>query len=245
VRPEQIVLAYQPQLRLETGTIDRVEALVRWNHPTRGLLQPAQFLPLLERAGNLTEWTREILTQAVQQAARWNDSGTPLAIAVNVTGDALADPEFSSAILPLLAQYDLLPSSLTLEITEQQLLEDPAHAMTVLEPLRGAGIRVALDDFGTGYNSFSSLHELDIDELKIDRSFITSLTTDERSRALVRSIIDLARDLELETVAEGVESPEDLALLSRMNCTYAQGYLISRPISADDIDRLPRTLPAR
>jgi diguanylate cyclase (GGDEF)-like protein len=245
VRPEQIVLEYQPQLRLATGTIDRVEALVRWNHPTRGLLQPAQFLPLLERAGNLTEWTREILTQAVQQAARWNESGTPLAIAVNVTGDALADPEFSSAILPLLAEHDLLPSSLTLEITEQQLLEDPAHAMTVLGPLRGAGIRIALDDFGTGYNSFSSLHELDIDELKIDRSFIASLTTDERSRALVRSIIDLARDLDLETVAEGVEGPDDLALLSRMNCTYAQGYFISRPISAADMDRLPRTLPAR
>jgi diguanylate cyclase (GGDEF)-like protein len=245
VRPEQIVLVYQPQLRLASGMIDRVEALVRWNHPTRGLLQPAQFLPLLERAGNLTEWTREILTQAVQQAARWNEGGTPLAIAVNVTGEALADPEFSSAILPLLAEHNLVPSSLTLEITEQQVLDDPGQAMTVLGPLRRAGIRVALDDFGTGYNSLSSLHELDIDELKIDRSFITSLTTDERSRALVRSVIDLARDLDLETVAEGVENPEDLALLSRMNCTYAQGYLISRPISAADIDRLPRTLPAR
>lgn len=245
VRPEQIVLEYQPQLRLATGTIDRVEALVRWNHPTRGLLQPDQFLPLLEQAGNLTEWTREILIQAVQQAASWNDCGTPLAISVNVTGEALADPEFSSAILPLLAQHKLLPSSLTLEITEQQLLDDPAHAMTVLGPLRLAGIRVALDDFGTGYNSFNSLHELDIDELKIDRSFITSLTTDERSRALVRSMIDLSRDLDLETVAEGVESSEDLALLSRLNCTYAQGYFISRPVSAADIDRLPRTLPVR
>jgi diguanylate cyclase (GGDEF)-like protein len=245
VRSEQIVLEYQPQLRLATGVIDRVEALVRWNHPTRGLLQPDQFLPLLERAGNLTGWTREILTQAVRQAALWNDRGAPLAIAVNVTGDALADAEFSSAILPLLAEYDVQPSSLTLEITEQQLLDDPAYAMTVLAPLRAAGIRVALDDFGTGYNSFSSLHELDIDELKIDRSFITSFTTDERSRALVRSIIDLARELDLETVAEGVESPEDLDLLARMNCTYAQGYLISRPICAADMDLLPRMLPGQ
>jgi diguanylate cyclase (GGDEF)-like protein len=238
ITPNQIVLEYQPQLRLSTHTIDRVEALVRWAHPTRGVLQPAQFLPLLESAGNLTAWTVEILRQAVHQAAEWNRNGRPLAVAVNVTGDALADLKFTDAILPLLNEHALPPQSLTLEITEQQLVDNPARAMLSLAPLRAAGVRIALDDFGTGYNSMSSLHEIDIDELKIDRRFITTLTTDTRSQTLVRSIIALAHDLHVETVAEGVEDEDTLRILARMDCTYAQGYLISRPVSPVNINRL-------
>ncbi|MCS5721535.1 phosphodiesterase [Herbiconiux sp. CPCC 203407] len=232
---EQVVLWYQPQIRISTGAVEGVEALARWEHPTRGLLGPDQFIPLLEDAGLLTGWTHDILVEALDQAAEWERQGLPLRVAVNVSGDFLTEPGSIDHVLPLLHERGLHPSLLTLEITEQHVIDDPDRVAAALAPLRAAGVRVSLDDFGTGFNSLTSLHGLDVDELKLDRSFVSALTTDARARALVRSIVGLARDLGIETVAEGVQSQEELTILAGIGCTSAQGYLISRPVPADAI----------
>ena len=236
----QIVLQYQPQLALASNEIDRVEALVRWEHPTRGLLHPGQFLAVLEASGSLTEWSLEILRQAIHQCARWKAAGVPLAVAVNVAGETLDDARFSDALASLIRECELPPSMLTVEVTEQQLLENPTRTADILASLRELGVRTSLDDFGTGFNSLASLRELGVDELKIDRSFVHALVTDARSRALVQSVLTLAGDLGIETVAEGVETREQLDLLRDMQCTFAQGYFISRPLLPEGIDGLER-----
>jgi diguanylate cyclase (GGDEF)-like protein len=234
---EQVVLWYQPQIRISTGVVEGVEALARWEHPTRGLLGPDRFIPLLEDAGLLTGWTHDILVNALDQAAEWAGLGLPLRVAVNVSGDFLTEPGSTDRVLPLLHERGLAPSLLTLEITEQHVIDDADRVAAALEPLRAAGVRVSLDDFGTGFNSLTSLHGLDVDELKLDRSFVSALTTDARARALVRSIVGLARDLGIETVAEGVQCEEELTILAEVGCTSAQGYLISKPVPAGAIAR--------
>jgi diguanylate cyclase (GGDEF)-like protein len=235
---EQVVLWYQPQIRISTGEVEGVEALARWEHPTRGLLGPEQFIPLLEDAELLTGWTHDILVEALDQAAEWTGRGMPLRVAVNVSGDFLTAPGSAGHVLPLLAERGLPPSLLTLEITEQHVIDDPDRVAAALTPLRAAGVRISLDDFGTGFNTLTSLHDLVVDELKLDRSFVSALTTDARARALVRSIVGLARDLGIETVAEGVQCQEELTILAEVGCTSAQGYLISKPVPADAIPRL-------
>jgi EAL domain-containing protein (putative c-di-GMP-specific phosphodiesterase class I) len=235
---EQLVLMYQPKLRLSTGRVDGVEALVRWQHPTRGLLVPADFVPLLEEAGALREWTSSILNVALDDAARWRQRGTPVGVAVNITAEWLQDARAVHEVLPALGLRSLPPSTLTLEITEQSLVADPEAAWRRIEPLRSAGVRISLDDFGTGYNSLSALHDFPVDEVKIDRSFVEAVGGDARARALVRSTIALAEELGSETVAEGVETEEQRRLLAGMGCTFAQGFLISEPVPAERIDDL-------
>ncbi|GLK17383.1 EAL domain-containing protein (putative c-di-GMP-specific phosphodiesterase class I) [Herbiconiux flava] len=235
---EQLVLMYQPKLRLSTGRVDGVEALVRWRHPTRGLLVPADFVPLLEEAGALRAWTSSILNVALDDAARWRQRGTPVGVAVNITAEWLQDARAVHEVLPALGLRSLPPSTLTLEITEQSLVADPEAAWRRIEPLRAAGVRISLDDFGTGYNSLSALHDFPVDEVKIDRSFVETVGGDARARALVKSTIALAEELGSETVAEGVETEEQRRLLAEMGCTYAQGFLISEPVPAERIDDL-------
>lgn len=235
---EQLVVLYQPKVRLATGRIEGVEALVRWNHPTRGLLGPAEFLPLLDEAGTLRAWTTSIFTLALDDAARWRRRGTPLSVAVNVTAEWLQDARAVHEVLPALGLRALPASALTIEITEQSLVAEPEAVRRRIEPLRAAGVRISLDDFGTGYNSLSALHDFPVDEVKIDRSFVQAVVDDPRARALVRSTIALAGDLGSETVAEGVETEEQRGLLAEMGCTYAQGFLISEPVPAERIDDL-------
>ncbi|MCS5714548.1 EAL domain-containing protein [Herbiconiux sp. CPCC 205716] len=235
---EQLVLVYQPKLRLSTGRIDGVEALVRWNHPTRGLVGPAEFVPLLAEAGVLREWTSSILNHALDDATRWRRRGTPVGVAVNITAEWLQDARAVHEVLPALGLRSLPPSTLTLEITEQSLVADPEAARRRIEPLRSAGVRISLDDFGTGYNSLIALHDVPVDEVKIDRSFVAALSDDPRARSLVRSTIALAGDLGSETVAEGVETEEHRRLLAEMGCTSVQGFLISEPVPAERIDDL-------
>lgn len=235
---DHIVLVYQPKLRIASNTIDGVEALARWNHPTRGLLGPHEFIPLLDDAGYLSEWTVRIIAEALDQAARWAERGTPLTVAVNVSGRSLSDPALIDAVLPLLAYRSLPPSTLTLEVTEESLVGNASAVMSAFQPLRDVGVRLSLDDFGTGYNSLTSLHDLVVDELKIDRSFVAGLAANARSRALVRASIALADELEMDTVAEGVEAAATFAALAEMGCAHAQGYLISKPVPAREIDAL-------
>jgi EAL domain-containing protein (putative c-di-GMP-specific phosphodiesterase class I) len=235
---EQLVLLYQPKVRLATGRIDGVEALVRWNHPTRGLLGPAEFLPLLDEAGTLRAWTTRIFTLALDDAARWRRRGTPVSVAVNVTAEWLQDARAVHEVLPALGLRSLPASALTIEITEQSLVAEPEAVARRIEPLRAAGVRISLDDFGTGYNSLSVLHDFAVDEVKIDRSFVEAVGSDTRARALVRSTIALAGALGSETVAEGVETEEQRLVLIEMGCTFAQGFLISEPVPAERIDDL-------
>lgn len=164
-------------------------------------------------------------------------------VAVNVSGSSLTETRFVGRVLPLLHDRGLSPSLLTLEITEQHVIDDAGRVAEALWPLREAGVRISLDDFGTGFNSLTSLHDLVVDELKLDRSFVSALTVDARARALVRSIVTLARDLGIDTVAEGVQEHDELTILAEVGCTYAQGYLISKPVKASAIPSLTKATP--
>ncbi|MEA2168355.1 MAG: diguanylate cyclase [Solirubrobacteraceae bacterium] len=229
---DEFVLHYQPKIDLSTGRIAGAEALVRWQHPTRGLLQPDTFLPLVEQSGRMEAVRWLVLKAAVEQIAAWRATATTARVAVNLSASDLLDEHLADGLLQLLREHGVPAEALELEITESVLMTDPARARAVLERLRGLGLRIAVDDYGTGYCSLAYLRDLPIDELKIDRTFITHMSTDERSAAIVRSTIELAHALDLEVVAEGVEHLRDGEALAAFGCDFAQGYHFSRPLSA-------------
>ena len=229
---DQLVLYYQPKIDLGTGDCDSVEALVRWEHPTRGLLYPDAFLSLVEASGLMCAMTQLVLEKALDQAAVWHAQGQDLIIAVNLSASSLVDAELPDEVFAMLAARGVLPRALQLEITEQFLMGDHDRARSILTRLREGGVQISVDDFGTGYSSLSLLREMPIDELKLDRSFVTPMVEDTRAGALVASIIDLAHSLGLRIVAEGVETDAAYAELKRLGCDQAQGFLISRPVPA-------------
>ena len=232
----EFVLYYQPKVDLGTGRVSGVEALVRWDHPTRGLLAPAAFLELVEEAGLMRAMTNAVLNIALDQAAVWLDTGQLLNIAVNLSASSLVDAEIAERITAMLASRNLPPQVLQLEITEELLMIDRNRARAILTQLRSSGIQISIDDYGTGYSSLSYLRDLPIDELKLDRSFIFPMADDARAAALVASTIDLAHSLDLRIVAEGVETAVVYTELARLGCDQAQGYLISRPVPAAELD---------
>jgi len=237
VSDDQLVVHYQPKIDLRTGAVTGVEALVRWQHPTRGLLLPQDFLDLVEETGLMHALTRIVLSKALDQAAIWQSRGRPLTIAVNMSASSLVNVELPEEIIGMVEARDLSPSALLLEITEDFLMGDRDRARAVLTRLRAAGIQIAVDDFGTGYSSLSYLRDLPIDELKLDRSFVLPMTVDGRAASLVASTIDLAHSLGLRMVAEGVESGDAYDELVRYGCDTAQGFFMSRPIPAAELDR--------
>ncbi|MDO8485884.1 MAG: EAL domain-containing protein [Candidatus Limnocylindrales bacterium] len=231
----ELVLHYQPIVALPDGAIESVEALVRWVHPTRGLVPPAAFIPLAEETGLISEIGEWVLREATATASAWRQTraGRGLSISVNVSAPQLVDAAFADRVAAILQQVDFPAGSLMLELTES-VFADPSAALTAnLEALRALGVKIAIDDFGTGYSSLAYLSRLPIDILKIDRSFVSGpdgLTTDP---ALVAAIIQMAVALGLRTVAEGVESEEQRDLLFRLGCQMAQGYVLSRPVPAE------------
>ena len=229
----QFVLHYQPKIDVETGAVFGAEALVRWEHPTRGMLYPDAFLPIVERSGLMNAVTRLVLESAVIQLASWRDAGLAMSVAVNLSASDLLDDSLAERIEGLLDRHGVPAGALELEITESVIMIDPKRACEVLEALRALGLRIAVDDYGTGYCALAYLRDLPIDELKIDRSFIASVTTDPRSAAIVRSTIELAHALGLKVVAEGIETKHTLDALTAFGCDYAQGYLFSRPVPAE------------
>jgi diguanylate cyclase len=233
---EQLTLHYQPKVDLATNEVHDVEALVRWDHPTRGLLYPDSFLALVEDAGLMPQMTELVLAQALDQAVVWRDRGRPLTVAVNLSASSLVDADLPEQVGGLLAVRNLPSSALQLEITEEFLMADRDRARDILTRLRDQGIQISVDDFGTGYSSLAYLRELPIDELKLDRSFVFPMADDARAAALVFSTIDLAHSLGLRMVAEGVESQSALTELIRHGCDLAQGYFISRPLAAAELD---------
>jgi len=233
----QLVLHHQPQVDVSTGCTVGVEALVRWAHPVRGLLAPAQFLPLAEVHGLMGAVTEEVLRQAVAQAADWRRRGLELRISVNLSASNLLDTDLPRRVAALLADAGLPAGCLVLEVTETVLMGDAERSLAVVTALTALGLTVSIDDFGTGYSSLSYLRDLPVAELKLDRSFTADLLVEARTEAIVASTIDLAHRLGLRVVAEGVEHEATLARLAHLGCDESQGYLHSPPLPADLLEQ--------
>ena len=228
----ELVLHYQPKIDVASGVTFGAEALVRWQHPTRGLLYPDAFLPIVEQVGLMHAVTREVLEAAVKQLAIWKETGLDISVAVNLSASDLLDDSLADRIETLLGEHRVPADALELEITESVIMSDPERARTVLEALRLLGCRIAIDDYGTGYCALAYLRDLPVDELKLDRSFVAGISTDPRSAAIVRSTVELAHALGLQVVAEGIEDQDALDAVASFDCDYAQGYHFSRPVPA-------------
>ncbi len=232
---DQLLLHFQPKIDLATGAARGVEALVRWEHPHRGLLMPDDFLGIVESAGLMGAMTTIVLRKALDQAVVWRAAGRDLSVAVNLSANGLVDVDLPLQVATMLAARSLPPWVLQLEITEELLMADRSRARAVLEVLRETGISISVDDFGTGYSSLAYLRDLPIDQLKLDRTFIAPMADDPRAAALVSSTIALAHSLGLEMVAEGVEDQVAYDELVRLGCDQAQGYFMSRPLPAAEL----------
>ena len=228
----ELFLHYQPKVDLKSGAVTGVEALVRWQHPSLGFLPPDLFIPLAEPTGLMHPLTLYVLDEALRQCRTWQEQGHRLDVAVNISMRNLLEPRFPAEVEQLLAQHQLSPERLTLEITEGMIVSDPARTRHALVTLRALGLKISIDDFGIGYTSLSHLGQLELDQIKVDRSFVTNMAFDDSNAAIVRSIVRLAHDLGLEVVAEGVETESALAKLEQLGCDTAQGYYMSRPLDA-------------
>ncbi len=241
VQESQLHLCYQPEIHLRSGRIVGLEALLRWHHPTRGELSPGEFIPIAEDSGLIVPIGRWVLQEACHQAKSWQQqwpATPPLTLAVNLSARQLQHPAILDEVRAALAAADLDPQSLVLEITETAVMEQLDAAVAILTRLRDLGVRLALDDFGTGYSSLSYLQRLPVDILKIDRSFIGGVTGSAEESALARAIINLGQTLGLETVAEGIETAEQLAVLRELGCQLGQGYHLARPLGPAAVDAL-------
>jgi EAL domain-containing protein (putative c-di-GMP-specific phosphodiesterase class I) len=233
---DELVFYYQPKVDPQLGRVLGVEALVRWQHPVHGLMMPPDFLPLADRSGLMPKLTRKVLDGALAQLARWRADGLDLTVAVNLAASDLLDPDLPRDVARLLAERDVPPTCLALEVTEDGVIADPEGAAATLDAIARLGVRIALDDFGTGWSSLAHLRRLPVAELKIDRSFVTDMATDPDDAAIVRTTLDLARSLRLRVVAEGVEDDDTWALLSDLGADAIQGFVLSRPLPAGQID---------
>lgn len=230
-----LTLLYQPQFGMATGSVCGVEALVRWEHPKFGALEPAEFLPLVREHGLMDAMTDLVLSRAVADASGWHAAGAPIPVAINFWGPSLEEELLADRIMSVLEAHAMSASSLTIEITEDLLVADLAKARTVLNRLRAAGIRVAIDDFGSGYATLTYLRELPIDEVKLDRQFVAPILHDERAATIARSVIELAKEFGIASVAEGVEDWETAQRLREYGCDAVQGNFFSRPLPASEI----------
>lgn len=233
----QLFPLYQPKINLQRGRVVGVETLLRWQHPNFGVIPPDQFIPLAEQTGLIKPLTMWVLTAALRQCRLWLEAGLEFSVAVNLSVRNLLDPQLPSQVGELLKRCEVAPQFLELEITESIIMADPIRAMEILSELRKMGIGLSIDDFGTGYSSLGYLKKLAVDEIKIDKSFVKEMAHNEDDTAIVRSTIDLAHNLGLKVVAEGVEDQETLDRLVALGCDEAQGYHISRPIPAPDLTR--------
>lgn len=233
IEHDQLHLHFQPKVHLLTGKIEGVEALARWKHPSLGPIAPDVFISLAERAGLIRPLTRRVLEMAARQAARWQEAGLELRVAVNLSARNLHDPELESTITSLMRRWKLAPDRLELELTESAVMEDPGRAEAVLTRLHALGVHIAIDDFGTGYSSLGYLKRLPVDVIKIDRSFVMDMGKDVSAYQIVKATVGLGRDLGLTTVAEGVENQGDWNRLVSLGCDLAQGYYLTPPLPPD------------
>jgi len=237
VGDNELIVHYQPKVEIGERYPTHVEALVRWQHPREGLILPDEFIPLAEHAGTIHLVTDWMLRRAIRQCREWADAGFDLGVAVNLSALDLASGNLPATISGYLEEFGVAPSRLLLEITESAVMRDANHALDVLSQLKACGVHLAIDDFGTGYSSLAHLKRLPVDEIKIDKSFVTSMTFDVDDAVIVRSTIELGHNMGLNVVAEGVEDARALEMLRQYRCDMVQGFLISCPLPADELTR--------
>jgi len=238
---QEFILHYQPIMDLQTGQLVGFETLIRWQHPTQGLKAPGEFLPVAEEVGLISALDFWVLQQACQQLMAWRNrfpNMPELWVHVNLSAQDLQRPNLLAAIDRTLSQTQLPVRYLTIEITESMLIEDIDSTIAVLQHIKSRGIHISIDDFGTGYSSLSYLHRLPVDSLKVDRSFVSQIQADRRNRQIVQTIATLSHQLELDAVAEGIETVEQWALLRQLGYRFGQGYLFAKPLSATQVDTL-------
>ena len=231
VEHDEMRLYFQPKIELATNRVAGAEVLLRWQHPKRGLLSPADFIPFAEQTGFIRRLTRWTLDHAIAQGAEWQRAGRPLSLAVNISAEDIADVRLDSRVASLLSRHQFPPALLTLEVTESGFIEDPTRALRVLDAVAALGVSLSIDDFGTGYSSLSHLPACRCNEVKIDRSFIQGLESDPEFATVVRSAIDMGHGLGLKVVAEGIETEASANLLREFRCDNAQGYLYAKPMT--------------
>ncbi len=232
----EIILYYQPQVAMATGAVSGLEALARWHHGQRGWVPPVEFIPVAERMGLIKPLTAYLMELAARQIVAWQAAGISIPVAVNVSMRNLIDPRFPKTLSDVIGATGAQAQKMKLEITESALMTEPARVLETMNQLRALGFGFSIDDFGTGYSSLAYLQRLPVEEIKIDRSFVTELSTDAGNAAIVRATIELAGSLGLNVVAEGVEDEATWRSLRRLGCTTAQGYLISRPMPAAEVE---------
>jgi diguanylate cyclase (GGDEF)-like protein/PAS domain S-box-containing protein len=244
ITERELVLYYQPKAALASGSVTSVEALVRWMHPQRGVVFPDSFIPIAQETSLIGPLTLYVIGEALKQARVWSEQGIELSIAVNLSTRNLLDRGFPAQVAELLRRWEVKPSCLELEVTESSMLANPSRAKAILNELSGLGIRLSIDDFGTGYSSLAYLRHLPVDEIKIDRSFVIGMGVEAGDAVIVRSTVDLGRNLGLDVVAEGVETIETWECLRELGCNTAQGYFLGRPMPADEMSEWLRTRQA-
>jgi EAL domain-containing protein (putative c-di-GMP-specific phosphodiesterase class I)/AmiR/NasT family two-component response regulator len=235
IRSQQVIAYYQPKVDMRTGMLKGVEALARWIHPQAGMIPPNHFIPLAEQTGLIHELTLSMLAQAMAQAALWNERGLSLKVAVNLSPLSLDIPSFVQKVSDLLMQHALLAEQIVLEITESSVAANLGSALGALARFRLKGFGLSIDDYGTGFSSMQQLARIPFTELKIDRSFVHGAHARQNLRVILQSALDMAKRLELVTVAEGIETIEDWRLLQDSGCTIGQGYLIAKPMPATEL----------
>jgi diguanylate cyclase (GGDEF)-like protein len=230
----EFTLVYQPKINLSTGEISGVEALLRWNHPDRGLIQPLKFVPIAEESGLIVPIGQWVLLEACRQARTWMEPGLPpIRIAVNVSALQFAAKDFLSSVRAALISTGMDPHNLELELTETVLMQDVESAVQTLRALKAIGVQLAVDDFGVGYSSFSYLRKFPLDALKVDRSFINDISSNPHNATILSALIGIGKSLNQRVVAEGVETEEQLHFLQKQGCSEGQGYFFCRPIIAE------------
>jgi EAL domain-containing protein (putative c-di-GMP-specific phosphodiesterase class I) len=226
---------YQPQVDLVDGSLVGVEALVRWPHPTRGMVQPGDFIAVAEHTGLVHPLTRFVLEEALMFSRSMRREGHPLRVSVNLSARSLLDPNLRDDVAELLRAYDVPAGALCLEVTESSIMADPRRTAATVESLTALGVTIAIDDFGTGHSSLAYVKGLPVGEIKIDRSFVSSMRVDSTDEAIVRTILELARNLDVPVVAEGVEDTATRDQLRAMGCPGAQGYLFAKPMPGPEL----------
>jgi EAL domain-containing protein (putative c-di-GMP-specific phosphodiesterase class I) len=233
---DELMLVYQPKIALGTAAGYHVEALVRWQHPVRGLVPPIEFIPFAEQTGYIRVITQWVIARAVAQCAEWRRRGLPMHVSINLSARDLVDAELPERFEALLERESCSADWISFEITESAILDDPGHALRNLERLRALGCTLAIDDYGTGYSSLAYLRRLPVQELKIDKSFVMGLARDANDLIIVRSTIELAHNMGLVVVAEGVEDETTFDRLRTLGCDMVQGYWLSRPLGAAELE---------